>query len=79
MKLVKVEWVDATGADGWIDKDELERELPGLHTTVGFVVKETDGFITITMNHDETKETFGAWMLIPRVMIISIEDLVSML
>jgi hypothetical protein len=75
MKLVKLEWIDATGSDGWISKEDLENELPGFHTTVGFVVKETEGFITITMNYDETKEMFGAWMLVPKIMITKITEL----
>ena len=75
MRLVKLEWIDATGSDGWISKEDLEKELPGFHTTVGFVVKETEGFITITMNYDETKETFGAWMLVPKIMITKITEL----
>lgn len=74
MKLVQIKWIDATGADGWIEKPDLEREVPALHTTVGYVVKETDGFFTITMSYDES-QTLGAWMLIPKVMIVSVKDL----
>ena len=74
MKLVQINWIDATGADGWIEKSDLEREVPALHTTVGYVVKETNGFITITMSYDEAS-TLGAWMLIPKVMIVSVKDL----
>jgi hypothetical protein len=75
MKLVTVVWHDAVGADGWIDIKDLEKEVPVVHHSVGYVVKDTDEFITITMSYDEAKESLGAWLLIPKKFIISLTEI----
>ena len=72
MKLVKIQWLDATGADGWIEAKELVNEEPAIHNSVGYVVKDTPEFITITMSYDDEKESLGAWLLIPKKFIIFI-------
>lgn len=66
MKLVKIIWEDAIGADGWISRKELEKETPIIHTTVGYVVIDKPEYITITMSYDEKEINLGAWMVIPR-------------
>jgi hypothetical protein len=75
MNLIKVVWLDAVGADGWITREDLEKEVPITHNSVGYLVKETDTFITITMSRDDKEESLGGWLLIPKKMILSIHDL----
>jgi len=75
MKLVTVKWIDALGADGFIEKADLEKEIPVIHNSVGYVVKETDSFITLTMSYNDDMDNLGAWLLIPKVMIVKITEL----
>ena len=70
MKLVTVKWIDALGADGFIEKSDLEKEIPVIHNSVGYVVKETDSFITLTMSYNDDMDNLGAWLLIPKVMVV---------
>lgn len=69
MKLITVVWIDAVGADGWITEKELLNETPTTHHSVGYLIKETKEYITITMSYDEEKESLGAWLLIPKLYI----------
>ena len=75
MKLVTVKWIDALGADGFIEKSDLEKEIPVIHNSVGYVVKETDSFITLTMSYNDDMDNLGAWLLIPKVMVVKITEL----
>jgi len=74
MKLVTVKWIDALGADGFIEKSDLEKEIPVIHNSVGYVVKETDSFITLTMSYNDDMDNLGAWLLIPKVMVVKITE-----
>ena len=66
MKLVKVTWIDAIGNDGWVDIEDLKKEVPHEHHSVGYVAHETDYFITIAMSYDEHEKNMGAWLCIPK-------------
>jgi hypothetical protein len=66
MPLIQIEWTDAVGGDGWVTHDELLKETPVTHISVGFLVNETDDFYTITMSHNPDKTNLGAWLLIPK-------------
>lgn len=73
MKLVEIQWLDATGADGWTTEKSLLKETPAIHNSVGYVIKETKDHITITMSFDEERESLGAWLLIPKSFIKKIK------
>jgi len=75
MKLIKVKWIDAIGADGWTDIKEIRKEVPVVHYSVGYIAKETKEFITITMSYDKKKEQYGAWLCIPKQFILETEPL----
>lgn len=75
MQLVKITWIDAVGSDGWCELKELEKETPVTHHTVGYAVKETGGFITVTMSYNDDMDSLVAWVLIPKVMVIKIEEI----
>ena len=60
MKLLEITWIDACGGDGWIEQKELEKKGLALITTVGFLVKETDLSLTLTMCDDSEHEMYGA-------------------
>jgi len=72
LPLTIVTWIDAIGADGWTSlKDIVDTELSE-HTTVGFLVMETDNAVKLTMSYDSVNEdNYGAWVVIPKVNIIS--------
>lgn len=75
MKLVEIQWLDATGADGWTTEKSLLKETPAIHNSVGYVIKENKEHITITMSFDEERESLGAWLLIPKSFIKKIKKL----
>jgi len=75
MRLVTVKWIDALGGDGFIEKSDLEKQTPVSHNSVGYVVKETDSFITLTMSYNDDMDNLGAWMLIPKIMVVKITEL----
>jgi hypothetical protein len=64
--LYKITWEDACGGDGWVTKEDLDSYTPIFHQSVGYLVKETDTFMTICMSHDVKGNEFGAWLLIPK-------------
>ena len=75
MKLVKIVWIDAIGQDGWTSINEVEKETPVFHNSVGYLVKETEGFVTITMSYSDDIDNLGAWVVIPKVMIVNFTEI----
>ena len=74
-KLIEVKWLDACGSDGFVTEEELLKETPILHTSVGYVINDTKEAITITMSWDEKKTNLGAWLLIPKAYIKKLKKL----
>ncbi len=66
MPLIQIEWTDAVGGDGWVTLESLQKEAPLTHTSVGFLINETDDFFTITMSVDKNHTNLGAWLLVPK-------------
>ena len=75
MRKVLITWKDAIGDDGWVDIEELKKEVPHEHHSIGFVAHETDECITIAMSYDEHEKNMGAWLCIPRAYIVEITEL----
>jgi hypothetical protein len=75
MKLVAVTWLDAVGADGWVSLKDLEKEVPVIHNSVGYVVTNNKSHITITMSYNEEKNNLGAWMVIPKQFVKKIKEI----
>lgn len=75
MKLVQVTWVDAIGDDGWLSLEELRKEKPTAHNSVGYLAHETEDFITITMSYDDVNDNMGGWLCIPKPYIQTIKEL----
>lgn len=76
MRKVLITWIDAIGDDGWVDIEELRKEKPHIHHSMGFVAHETDECITIAMSYDEEEKNMGAWLCIPKPYIVVMEELV---
>ncbi len=73
MKITKIKWKDACGDDGWLSLDKVKEETLVEIETVGYLVKKTKEFVTLTMAIED--ENAGAYMVIPKKMIVSREIL----
>lgn len=69
--LVYVEWLDAESTDDWesIEKQTEDKDLPVIKT-VGFLLKETDRYILVTMQVDHKNHSSSMTMKIPKGMIV---------
>ena len=75
-KLIKdnvyeIEWVDAFGFSGWFTQEEIDgkAEKPATNLTVGFFIKEENGFIILAMTRETGRDDFapyGTPKFIPR-------------
>lgn len=71
MKIEVINWLDALGDDGWVTAKDLDEITLDPMETVGFVYKETKEFVLVTMTYDEPLKNYGAYMCIPKKMIVS--------
>lgn len=76
-KIVLITWIDAMGGDGWLSLQEIKSQKPCEHNSIGFLVHETDEFVTITMSSEVEEENMGAWLCIPRLYIKKVVTLVA--
>lgn len=71
--LIEVIWNDASSnSESWVHLNDIA--TPEQVNTTGFLVKETDEYITVAAsiaNHPEEIETVGNTMTIPKGMIVS--------
>ena len=74
MKLVKIVWVDSATIDGWVSVDFAESFDPSECVTVGWVVKKTREYITVTSSRSDTVN-YSQLMTIPRKCVTSIKEL----
>lgn len=76
VKSVKVEWVDScTSNQNWfLLSDKLDEDIIRI-TTYGFLIQETDEFITIAQNYGEEPEQVCNLILIPKGCVKSIIDI----
>lgn len=73
--LVVVTWVDAVGSDGWVDDKHLKSIKLYDADTVGYVVRDDESSILITMTYDDEGENHGAYMCIPKFAIKKIRQI----
>lgn len=66
MPRVLITWIDAIGDDGWVTLEELKKEKPHEHHSMGFLCHETAECMTISMSYDEEEKNMGAWLCIPK-------------
>lgn len=71
MKVIHIVWRDACGDDGWASRAQVEREELVRIETVGFLVRESEEAYTLTMADDHENEKVGAFMVIPKVNVVS--------
>lgn len=56
----EIEWVDTYGYSGWYSEEELDEktEKASKNLTVGYFVKEKDGFIILAMGREAINDDF---------------------
>jgi hypothetical protein len=69
-KIAKITWLDSSQMRGWVDKDALEPIIETVDS-IGFVVKETDDFISISNSISEYQ--VNSPLTIPKFAIKEIE------
>lgn len=70
-KLVKVEWVDSSFSEGWIDKDTCDFGIAHI-SSAGYLVKEEKDFIALALN---IGEQISDIINIPKRCIVSMNGL----
>ena len=71
-KMVFVKWIDSTQVHGWILKEDLEEHDMNI-VSCGFLICETDHFITLTGSVG--KDCICSPIQIPKIAIISMEEI----
>lgn len=71
-----VEWVDIAGYDGsWMEMEDAQKYTPLAVKTCGWVVNETDSYITVVSSISTDEETTGGVNSIPKGCIVSMTPL----
>ncbi len=71
MKIVVVEWVDATGHTEWVDKGDVLQQEICTFKSVGYLVQNTKDFIQIAQSVGD--DMVSNTLLIPKRCVRSIE------
>ena len=76
MRVVKVEWIDScTSNQNWILlSDKLDEDVIRI-TTYGFLIQETEEFVTIAQNYGTNPEQICNLTLIPKGCIKSMVEI----
>lgn len=75
MKIVKIEWLDIChGTPNWSHLDSLEVG-PLECVSVGFLIKETDEYICIAENYNESENIVADTMTFPKAIVSKVEEL----
>jgi len=67
--LVEIDWIDSSGVGGWSDADYIEKQEPSVCLAIGYIVRETDKFVTIVQSLDLTDGTYYHSLTIPKFAI----------
>jgi hypothetical protein len=71
MQLVYLEWHDATCSDSWEEADDAMPEADDmLCRSIGWLVDEADGFITVCHTHDAAEHHVRGAITIPANCIV---------
>lgn len=78
MKVVKVKWIDSTAGSGWESKEGFKME-PAYVLTYGFLIDESDKYISIVQSYSPGNDTNEEQVLnnvtIPRCAVLSMETI----
>jgi len=75
MKIVRIEWLDIChGQTNWSFIDQLDLG-PLECVSVGFLIKETDEYISIAENYNESEGLVADTMTFPKAIVKKVEEL----
>ena len=74
MKIVVIDWVDSVRAFDWTLMEDVD-EKPVNCTSVGFLLKETDDYVTIAQNYGLEPEQVCNLITIPKCSIRNIREI----
>lgn len=77
MREVRVCWVDSRSEDAWTLPDDLKPKIDGV-TTLGYLAKETEQVVSVASSVDLVTGQVCCVMHIPKVCILSMEDVPEM-
>lgn len=73
---VLVRWTDAASAAGWEDLElVLVKPFDLTVESVGFLIRDTDEFITLALSYSVDPEQVNGTITIPRILVTSIVPL----
>ena len=75
MKAVKIFWKDSLSSSSWELMKDAKEVKPVCVTSYGFVIDETEDYVTIAQNYGVEPEQVCNTMCIPRCSITSIVDI----
>jgi hypothetical protein len=78
VRKVEVEWLDSIGQGRWRDRDEVLRaaeDEPLLHHSCGYLIAENDRYVLLALNLHGSGDIVGDTIQIPRVAVLSVEEL----
>ena len=52
MRLISVKWLDHSGFGRWVEKEQLMSAKPVVIQSVGWLVQETEDYVTIAASED---------------------------
>lgn len=74
LDLVKIRWIDSACSNSWwtleSETEEIEKIKPIGITSVGYIIKESDVFISLAQNYGENPEQFCNVITIPKGCVI---------
>ena len=73
MKIIRVEWIDSNGCGHWESLDEAKNTTPTQVVTYGFLINDTEEFITISQSYCYTQSQVDNSITIPKCSIIQQE------
>ena len=75
-KLVLVMWMDSMGYDGWMTLPaDLQPPKPALAHSVGWLVRDEDGVLTVAPHVLFSTSQASGVMEIPRMAVIALQEL----
>lgn len=72
--IVLVVWHDAVSSDEWTDIAELEEKCAVIHS-IGYLLKETEGEITLAQNLDLSNDSCSMTITIPIMWIEELKEI----
>lgn len=76
MTLLRIEWIDSAGCDGWTSADHAKAMEPSKALTVGILLSDMPDHITVASSYgdNDRDQSYSGVMCIPRKCIVKVEE-----